>query len=180
MHHDITRSLDGSRCVLLVLLDLSAVFDTIGASTLEMTMGGHLGISSFAFTSLSSHMSDCTVNIWTTREPCGGVTMKPVIYVSNLGVQVDTHNSKRHHVDAVRKKCDFHLKRINSTRRYITKRVCHLLVTALVVLIMDYCNVFQLEHYHPTRLQKKHNRCLQIYFYLTSEFCQTLTLLKLR
>ena len=103
--------------------------------------------------------------------------MKTVIYVSNLGVQVDTHKSKRYHVDAVFKKCDFHLKRINSTRRYTAKRVCQLLVAALVVLIMDYCNAFLLEHYHPTRLQKKRNRymytigiCIQIYFYLTSEF----------
>ena len=97
-----------------------------------------------------------SVKILTTREPCGGVTMKPVIYVSNLGVQVDIHKNKRYHVDAVFKKCDFHLKRLNSTRRYNAKRVCHLLVTALEILIIDYCNAFRLERYHQTRLQKKH------------------------
>ena len=43
------------------------------------------------------------------------------------------------------KKCNFHVRGIKSIRPYITKRVCHSLIIALVVSNLDYCNALQLE-----------------------------------
>ena len=60
VQHDITSSLAGSSGVLLVLLDLSAAFDTIDASILLKTMNDHRGISGSALTSFSSYMSNHT------------------------------------------------------------------------------------------------------------------------
>ena len=87
---------------------------------------------------------------------------------SNLGVRFDTHTSMRHLVDAACKKCNFHLRRITSIRPYITKRVCHSLVIALVVSSLDYCNALMLDvpAYHLTRLQKMHNTAARLWLFL--------------
>ncbi|KAI0215724.1 hypothetical protein LSAT2_032215, partial [Lamellibrachia satsuma] len=55
-------------------------------------------------------------------------------------------------------------RRIKSIRPYMTKRVCHSLVIALVVSSLDYCNALLLEipEYHLTRLQKTHNRAARL------------------
>ena len=87
---------------------------------------------------------------------------------SNLGVRFDTHTSMRHLVDAVCKKCNFHLRRITSIRPYVTKHVCHSLVIALVVSSLDYCNALMLEvpEYHLSHLQKIHNRAARLWLFL--------------
>ena len=67
VQHDITSSLAGSSSGILVLMGLSAVFNTNDASILLKTMNDHLGISGSALTWFSSYMSeDLTqrVQIW--------------------------------------------------------------------------------------------------------------------
>ena len=70
----------------------------------------------------------------------------------------------QHHVDAVCKKCNFHLRHIKSIRPYITKHVCHSLVIAPVVSSLDYCNALLLDipEYHLTRFQKIHNKAARL------------------
>ena len=67
VQYDITSSVAGSSGVLLVLLDLSAAFDTIDASIPLKTINDHFGIFGSALTEFSSYVSDRTqrVQIWT-------------------------------------------------------------------------------------------------------------------
>ena len=88
-----------------------------------------------------------------------GVDIESVVCVRNLGTYFDIHMRMKLHVDAVCRKCNYHLRRIRSIRTYITMHVCHSFVIALVISSFDYCNALLLElpQYHLTRLQKMHN-----------------------
>ena len=70
----------------------------------------------------------------------------------------------KQHVDAVCRKCNYHLRRIRSIRTYVTMHVCHSLVIALVISSLDYCNALLLDlpEYQLTRLQKIHNRAARL------------------
>ena len=53
------------------------------------------------------HLRKCTLP---KNLMVGGATIQPVVSVRNLGAHFDTHMSRRCHVDAVCKKCNFHLR----------------------------------------------------------------------
>ena len=92
----------------------------------------------------------------------GGVNIEPVVSVGNLGAYLDIHMSMKQHVNAVCRKCNYHL--IRSIRIYFTKHVCHSLVIALVVSSLDYCNalVLDLPEYQLKCLQNMHNRAARL------------------
>ena len=58
VQNDILRSLDNGECVFLVLLDLSAAFDTVDHRTLQNCLERTFGISGEALAWLKSYMSD--------------------------------------------------------------------------------------------------------------------------
>ena len=58
VQNDILRSLDKGECVFLVLLDLSAAFDTVDHQTLQDCLKNTFGISGAALLWLKSYMSD--------------------------------------------------------------------------------------------------------------------------
>ena len=60
VHNDILRSLDNKHAVLLVLLDLSAAFDTIDHTILISRMQSALGIHGAALSWIQSYLSDRT------------------------------------------------------------------------------------------------------------------------
>ena len=69
-----------------------------------------------------------------------------------------------HHVTSVCSKANFHLWRIGSIRRYITKDVCHSLVISLVTSQLDYCNALLsgLRGKDLQLLQKVQNRAARL------------------
>jgi hypothetical protein len=70
----------------------------------------------------------------------GDVSISPVTEVRNLGAYMNTHNTVKAQVDAVCKKCNYHLRRIGSIRRYITRDIAKGVVVALILSNLDYCN----------------------------------------
>ena len=60
--------------------------------------------------------------------------------VRNLGVFMDRGNTSESQVNALCKKCTFHLRRIGSIRRFLPRDVLQGIGTALVLSNLDYCN----------------------------------------
>ena len=58
VHNDITRGLDGGKAAMLVLLDLSAAFDTVGVDTLISTLTNYFGVTDLAAKWFQSYMSN--------------------------------------------------------------------------------------------------------------------------
>jgi hypothetical protein len=60
--------------------------------------------------------------------------------VKYLGVTLDNQLSLTSHVNSVCSQCYFHLRNINSIRRFISQHECESLVHAVVTSRLDYCN----------------------------------------
>ena len=58
VHNDIVRAVDQKRIVALVLLDLSAAFDTVDRATLLSVLQTRFGVDRAALTWFKSHLSD--------------------------------------------------------------------------------------------------------------------------
>jgi hypothetical protein len=98
VHSDIVQALDGKKCVLLVLLDLSAAFDTIDHSILLERLKSHIGLSGKAFAWFKSYIhgrkqsvliNDAVSRLWELifGVPQGSVLgpLLFIIYTSPLG-----------------------------------------------------------------------------------------------
>ena len=99
VHSDIVQAIDDKKCVLLVLLDLSAAFDTIDHGVLLKRLKSHIGLSGKAFDWFKSYLhgrkqsvliSDAVSHIWELifGVPQGSVLgpLLFIIYTSPLGV----------------------------------------------------------------------------------------------
>jgi hypothetical protein len=60
--------------------------------------------------------------------------------VKSLGVFLDSTLSMQTHISFLIKTCFFHLRRIASIRRYLTRDACAKLVVSLIFSRLDYCN----------------------------------------
>ena len=58
VHNDVLRAIDDGECVFLVLLDLSAAFDTIDHAQLQKRLTDFFGISQKALSWVNSYLSD--------------------------------------------------------------------------------------------------------------------------
>ena len=107
IHADIAQSIDSRRSVLLVLLDLSAAFDTINHNTLLRRLSGY-GLSGDVLAWLTSYLCNrtCVVRIksgvseidtMTTGVP-QGTLLVPLLfnaYIAPLTKCLQKHNSNR-------------------------------------------------------------------------------------
>ena len=57
MHNDVLCALDDGRCVMLVLLDLSAAFDTVDHGKLLSRLSQCVGVPGFAYPWFESYLS---------------------------------------------------------------------------------------------------------------------------
>ena len=109
MHNDILRAIDDGECVILVLLDLSAAFDTVDHDILITRLKHRFGITGKALGSIQSYLSGRTqfVKIGTERSStrnliCGvpqGSVLGPILYsmyTSPLTDIISEHNMNHH------------------------------------------------------------------------------------
>src|SRR6218665_1002669 len=62
------------------------------------------------------------------------------IIVRDLGVLLDFKLNMTQHVSSTTRTCFFHLRRIQQVRRCLDETCCRILVQALVISRLDYCN----------------------------------------
>ena len=107
--NDILRAIDNKKCVFLVLLDLSAAFDTIDHDILFKRLQYQLGINGTALQWLKSYLTNRTQCISINGEKsaskqltCGvpqGSVLGPLlfsVYMSELGYLIRRHNMSFH------------------------------------------------------------------------------------
>ena len=58
----------------------------------------------------------------------------------DLGVLLDSELTMKHHVSKVATTCFYQLRRLRQLRRLVGKEVTALLVSALILSRLDYCN----------------------------------------
>ncbi|KAL2086181.1 hypothetical protein ACEWY4_017240 [Coilia grayii] len=68
------------------------------------------------------------------------VTLAPNKVAKNLGVMIDDHLSFSNHIASVTQSCRFMLYNIQKIRPYLTQHAAQLLVQAMVISRLDYCN----------------------------------------
>ena len=67
-------------------------------------------------------------------------TVAPNKVAKNLGVMIDDHLSFSNHIASVARSCRFMLYNIQKIRPYLTQHAAQLLVQAMVISRLDYCN----------------------------------------
>lgn len=70
----------------------------------------------------------------------GSSSLNPTKYAQNLGVIFDDQLNFSKHVVSVRRSCRFTLYKIRKFRPYLTQYSIQLIVQALVMSKLDYCN----------------------------------------
>ena len=168
IHNDIAQSIDSRRSVLLVLLDLSAAFDTINHKTPLRRLAGY-GLSGDVLAWLTSYLCNrtCVVRVksgvseveaMTTGVPQGTV-LGPLLfnaYIAPLTTLLQQHNIHHHlFADDVCRSAYYHLSRIAKIRDSVSTTVCKNLIHGLVTSRIDYGNaiLFGISDRHLHRLE---------------------------
>ena len=86
--------------------------------------------------------------------------------VKNLGFILDCHLTMNAHVSNIARTCNFELRRLASTRRFLTSTATATLVSAFVLTRIDYCNslLFGSTHDVTSQLQRTQNYAARVIF----------------
>ena len=85
-------------------------------------------------------------------------------FVKNLSFTLDCHLTMNAHVTNIARTCYFELRRLASIRRFLTSTATATLVSAFVLLRIDYCNSLLLGSTHDVtyRLQRIQNYAARV------------------
>ena len=145
VQNDILSSLDAGHSTALLLLDLSAAFDTIDHSILTHRLQHWFGISPVCI--------NLNLN-----------TISPSECAKNLGVIFQSDMSMDKHISSVVKTCFHQLREFRHIRSFIPKSAAIIFANAFIHSRIDYCNslFYGLPKYSINRLQKIQNSVARI------------------
>ncbi|KAF4072136.1 hypothetical protein AMELA_G00270780 [Ameiurus melas] len=149
-----------SRSSILILLELSAAFDNLGIAGTVLRWPDDPSVSAC----ISSCLSD--ISVWMKEHhlklnlgkseilvipaypsinqnltvQLTSLTLMPTRTTRNLGVILDDRLTFTNHISATARSCRFILYNIKKIRPYLTKQATQILVQALVISKLDYCN----------------------------------------
>ena len=113
----------------------------------------------------------CSTSRGTSRLTSGSVSLggHPVVIstsVRDLGIQLDSDLSLRHHIDVVVARCFAVLRQLRAIRQYVSPAVLQTLVTTLLLTRLDYGNavLYGLPAVQLRRLQSVQNAAARLIF----------------
>ncbi len=173
VQNDILINMDNEEVTLLVMLDMSAAFDTIDHNILIDILKNDFGVvdsvvvlfiqsSKTEFIIIGSRQQLSKVSIDKLR--VGEVLIFPVSAVRDLGSWLDIHMSMNMHVSKICSKAFRSLYHIKQIRKYLTDGATKILVHAFITSHLDYCNslLYGIPKYQLNRLQKVLNAAARV------------------
>ena len=156
--NDILMNMNNQEVTLLVLLDLSAAFDTVDHSILLKQLQEDFGISGTVpplVFFLSFRRSQKVV--------IDGVCYKK-FDLSFLGSWFDSKLNMSQHINKTCSSAFFHLYNIRRIRKFLTRQDVECLVHALISSKIDYCNglLYGIPAIHITKLQRVQNNAARL------------------
>ena len=192
VQNDILQAIDQRQSVILLLLDLSAAFDTVDHSTLLSRLSTSFGIKGTVLAWFQSYLTsrqqyvrvaECKSSLRSlTRGELQVFTSKfranpeldsvvvidesitPEPHARNLGIILDTYLTFNNHIAKVCKVSHFHLRNISKIRKFLSKESTEILIHAFVSSKLDHCNslLYGLPAYQLAKLQVLQNTAARV------------------
>ena len=172
-------NMDTGKTTALVLLDLSAAFDTSDHSSIIELLSGWYGISGTALNCVRSYLSNRVQRVKLLDKLGEPFKTDYGVSARNLGVEFDKDFNLKKHISKVCRSCYYHIRDLRRLRRGLTAAVTKTIATSLVSNKLDYCNsiIYNIPNREINKVQSVHN-CLARVVTRSPRFCSVTPLLK--